>query len=153
MQRTIAVFSLGPQVADWALLERRPNSCCLASPAGWPFLPSQHGGCPQEMDHLDKNALVATAAFTGGRCSYPGGAVVASLNLNGKIGPLQTVSPIFWREGPWAAVGAGYRLLEGEGHARKHACCKGTVPTGIGFRMWPLMFRQCWSQALMNTVG
>ena len=82
--KTISEFSLGSQVADCALFDRRPNTSLLASPAGWPFVLSKqevsvHGCRPIT---LTTNAPVSTAAFIARRCSSPGGALVASLNLH-----------------------------------------------------------------------
>ena len=72
LRKTVAQFALGPQVAVWALFERRPDTSLLASPAGVLFLfPSSN------------HAPVAVASFTAWRCSYPGGAAVASLSCYG----------------------------------------------------------------------
>ena len=65
--------------------------------------------------------------------------------------PLGKLSPMFRRGFLWGRSRNCPCHQVNEGHAARKRACRETVPTGIGLILWPLMFRQCSSQARMNT--
>ena len=73
MDKLSPIFSSGSQVADWALLGRRPNTSMLASQQVFFFLPCLQGGVGSGVstDYFDNKALVSTAAFAAGWSGAP----------------------------------------------------------------------------------
>ena len=103
-----------------------------------------------------------TADLTAGEAPDPGGFAVASSSFSaGRWSaadsvPWEKPSPIFRWGFPWGCgPAASPPPLAGEVRDTQpsRAHCKGIVPAGTGFIMWPLTLRQCRSHARENPEG